>query len=150
MIGERYKAAIIRGDIETARRLHHHFTVHSTTLTDSAAVADAIRDFLDTEEALTLYSPASAAPTAALLNRQTKPDPRKHPAPKPPGPCHHCGGDHFNRACDDKHAGSYKYKQEHPDKVSPPKALLLSAQEESLLKAAFAQPPAGAPHSHNI
>ena len=44
MIGERYKAAVIRGDLDTARRLNNHFTVHGTDQTNSTDVADAIRE----------------------------------------------------------------------------------------------------------
>jgi len=150
MISERYKAAVIRGDLDTARRLGNHFTINRTDMTNSADVADAIRDFLDAEEALTVYARAASGIGHALVSRlaprNQRPDPRKHPPAKPPTPCHHCGGDHYNRACDSPDAGTYKFKQTHPDKFSAPAEPAAPTTEHdeqvlSLLAQAFDQPP---------
>ena len=75
MVSERYKAAVIRKDRDVARRLASHFKVDSTDIANPHAVAESIRDFLDTEEAIDLAT--SPAPPAFTLAAQVKPDPRK-------------------------------------------------------------------------
>ena len=117
MVSERYKAAVIRKDRDVARRLASHFKVDSTDITNPHAVAESIRDFLDTEEAIDLAT--SPAPPAFTLAAQVKPDPRKQSRTKwtkDVGPCHHCGGTHFNKECTDNSAGTYTWYHNNKNK----------------------------------